>query len=199
MAGGRKPWLIAVAAGGALLICAGAALMPGSFKEQLGLATRLTARWAALWFLLAFTAQPLFEMFGGAWRAVLRQRRYIGLGFASVHTIHGICFVWLIAATDVSRPAITWIVGGTGYLLMWAMAATSSDAAMRALGRNWKRLHMLGMWWLWFVFVYSYSNRIFRPETMALGATMTGLFAAAALIRVPVVRRLIGRMRMALP
>lgn len=193
----RKTWLIAVAAGGALAICATAALIPGTLKEQLGLATRLTARWAALWFLVAFTARPLFEMVGGSWHEVLRQRRYIGLGFASIHTIHGICFVWLIAATDVSRPAITWIVGGTGYLLMWAMAATSSDAAMRALGRNWKRLHTLGMWWLWSVFTYSYSGRAFRDETMTLGVTMTTLFVAAALIRIPAVRRAFNRRRAA--
>lgn len=193
----RKPWPIAVAAGGALAICGAAALLPGSFKEQLSLATRLTARWSALWFLLAFTARPLFEMFGGRWRAVLRQRRYIGLGFASVHTIHGMLFVWLIATTDVSRPLVVWIVGGTGYLLMWAMAATSNDAAMRALGRNWRRLHTIGIWWLWTVFTYSYSGRIFREGTQVLGITMAGLFLLAALIRIPAVRRAIGGRRVA--
>lgn len=193
MAKGRKTWLIAVATGGALAICAAAALIPASFKDQLSLATRLTARWSVLWFLAAFTARPLFEMVGGPCREMLRQRRYIGLGFASAHTIHGICFVWLIAATDVTRPAITWIVGGTGYLLMWAMAATSNDAALRALGRNWKRLHTLGMWWLWFVFTYSYAGRAARAETMALGVVMTSLLVGAALIRIPAVRRMFRR------
>ena len=191
----HKPWLIAVAAGGALIICAAAATLPGSFKEQLSLATRLTARWAALWFLLAFAARPLFEMFGGSWRAVLRQRRYIGLGFASIHTIHAGLFIWLIAATDVSRPVAVWIGGGIGYLLMWAMAATSNDAAMRALGRNWKRLHTLGIWWIWAVFTYSYSGRIFREGTQTLGLTMASLFLLAALIRIPAVRRAIRRHR----
>jgi DMSO/TMAO reductase YedYZ heme-binding membrane subunit len=197
VAGGRKTWLIALATAGALSICVTAALIPGSHKEQLSLATRLTARWAAVWFLLAFTARPLFEMFGGPFRELLRQRRYVGLGFASIHTIHGIAFVWLIASTDVSRPAIVWIVGGTGYLLMWAMAATSNDRAMRALGRNWKRLHTLGMWWLWFVFTYSYGGRIFRAGTETLGLVMAGLFVLAALIRIPAIRRLIGRNRIA--
>lgn len=191
----RKPWLIAVAAGGAIAICAAAAILPGSFKEQLGLATRLTARWAALWFLLAFTARPLFEMFGGSWRAVLRQRRYIGLGFASIHTIHAGLFIWLIASTDVSRPLAVWLGGGTGYLLMWAMAATSNDAAMRGLGSNWKRLHAIGIWWIWAVFTYSYSGRFFREGTQTLGLTMAGLFLLAALIRIPAVRRAIGRPR----
>ena len=193
MVGTRKRWLIAVAAGGALAICGVAALMPAPLADQLSLATRMTARWAALWFLAVFTARPLFQMFGGVWGEVLRQRRYIGLGFAAIHTIHGIAFVTQIALTDTTRPAITWIVGGTGYVLMWAMAATSSDAAMKALGRNWKRLHTLGIWWLWFVFTYSYSGRIFRPETQILGSVMATLFVAAALIRVPAVRRMLGR------
>ena len=163
--------------------------MPGGIEDRLSLATRLTARWSALWFLAAFTARPLFEMFGGPWREVLRQRRYVGLGFALAHTIHGICFMWLIAATDVARPLSVWIGGGSGYLLMWAMAATSNDRAMRALGRNWRRLHLTGMWWLWFVFTFSYAGRIAEPETMALGLLMTPLFALAALSRIPALRR----------
>ena len=195
MKGGRKTWLIAFATAGALAICAFAALMPGSLKDQLGLATRLTARWAAIWFLAAFTAGPLFRILGARWAGVLRQRRYIGLGFAAAHTIHGACFATQIALTDTTRPLVTYVVGGTGYLLMWAMAATSNDAAMRALGKNWKRLHTLGAWWLWFVFSYSYFGRIFRPETELLGSTMTAAFVAAALIRVPAVQKLLTRKR----
>jgi DMSO/TMAO reductase YedYZ heme-binding membrane subunit len=191
--GERKPWLIAVGAGGALAICAAAARMPGPFKEQSSFATRLTARWSALWFLAAFTAGPLFRILGARWAGVVRQRRYIGLGFAAAHTIHGVCFATQIALTDTTRPLITYLVGGTGYVLMWAMAATSNDAAMRALGKNWKRLHLLGAWWLWFVFSYSYFGRIFRPETGTLGSVMTALFVGAALIRIPSIRTLLTR------
>lgn len=189
MASARKPWLIAVAGAGALAICATAALLPGGFREQLGLATRLTARWSAFWFLAAFTARPLSQLFGGIWRDVLRQRRYIGLGFALAHSIHGICFTWLLLATDVTRPPIVLVGGGVAYLLMWAMAATSSDAAMRALGRNWRWLHMTGMWWLWFVFTTSYAGRIERPESFILGVVMTTLFVSAALLRLPAALR----------
>ncbi|MCW3836838.1 hypothetical protein ACFQ1E_11825 [Sphingomonas canadensis] len=192
MAGGRKPWLIAVAATGALAICAGAAAMPGSFDERIAAATRLTARWSVLWFLAAFAARPLHQMYGGVFTALLRQRRYAGLGFAAAHTIHGACFTWQLLATDTTRPLITFIVGGAGYAAMFAMAVTSSDAAMRALGRNWKRLHTTGIWLIWFIFAYSYSGRIGRADSMALGVTMTVLLVAAALIRMPPVRRLLS-------
>lgn len=184
----RRPWLVATAVLGALAICATAAFLPGTPIERLSLATRLTARWSALWFLFAFTARPLFRIFGGLWAEPLRQRRYIGLGFAAAHTIHGIAFVTLIASGGASRPAIVWIVGGTGYLLMWAMAATSNDSAMRALGRSWQRLHQIGIWWLWLLFTVSYAGRILRPGTEMLGTTMTFLFVAAALVRIPWLR-----------
>ena len=189
MAGGRKPWIIAVAAVGALAICGTAALLPGDFHHRLSLATRLTARWSALWFLLAFTARPLFQIVGPAWAPVSRQRRYIGLGFAFAHTVHGGALTWLILSGGASRGPLVWIGGGIAYALMWAMAATSNDAAMRALGRNWRWLHLTGMWWLWLVFINSYFGRIFRPEAQILGMVMTALFAAAALIRIPAIRR----------
>lgn len=189
MAGGRKPWIIAVAAAGALGICGAAALLPGDFQSRLSLATRLTARWSACWFLLAFTTRPLFQMLGQSWAPVLRQRRYIGLGFAFAHSVHGVALTWLILSGGASRGPLVWIGGGIAYALMWAMAATSNDAAMRALGRNWRRLHLTGIWWLWIVFTNSYFGRIFRPETHILGAVMTALFVSAALIRIPLVRR----------
>ncbi|RYD58920.1 MAG: hypothetical protein EOP60_02475 [Sphingomonadales bacterium] len=193
--GERKRWITAIAAAGALAICGTAALLPGDFHARLGLATRLTARWSALWFLAAFTAQPLFQMLGQVWAPVLRNRRYIGLGFAFGHTVHGGALSWLILSGGASRGAAVWIGGGLAYLLMWAMAATSNDAAMRALGKNWKLLHTLGLWWLWIVFTNSYFGRIFRPETQFLGMAMTALFVAAALIRIPAVRQALTRRR----
>lgn len=186
----RNLWLIALATAGALAICGAAALMPGSYLEKIGLATRLTARWSFCWFLAAFAARPLYRMFGGVWSAVLRQRRYVGLGFAAAHTIHGICFSIELATTSVTRSPLVYIGGGTAYLFMFAMAATSSDAAMRALGKNWRRLHLTGMWTIWFVFLFSYGGRIFRPDTQWLGATMTALLVLAALIRIPGIQRL---------
>lgn len=195
MAGGRKPWIIAISATGALGICGAAALLPGDFQSRLSLATRLTARWSGCWFLLAFTARPLFQMLGTAWAPVLKQRRHIGLGFAFAHTVHGVALSWLILSGGASRGPIVWIGGGIAYALMWAMAATSNDAAMRALGKNWRRLHLTAMWWLWIVFTNSYFGRIFRPETQLLGVVMTLLFVSAALIRVPAVRHLVRRRR----
>lgn len=195
MARARKTWLIAVAAGGALAICAAAALVPGSFDERVGLATRLTARWSACWFLAAFVAGPLQRIYGGVWSAVARQRRYLGLGFAAAHTVHFVCLTIALTMTPTTRPLLVLAGGGTAYAVMFAMAATSNDAAMRALGKNWKRLHTVGIWLIWFIFLQSYVGRIFKPGTEMLGMVMTSLFVGAALLRVPVVRKLLSPKR----
>lgn len=175
-----------------MAICAAAAAIPGTLEDRLGLATRLTARWSFIWFLIAFAARPLHQMFGGIWTEALRQRRYIGLGFAAAHTIHAICFAWLILATPVTRPLVVFVGGGATYLAMWLMALTSSDWARRALGRNWKRLHFWGSWLIWAAFLNSYGGRIFNEETRLLGSVMTVLLISAALIRIPAIRRTVG-------
>jgi DMSO/TMAO reductase YedYZ heme-binding membrane subunit len=60
------------------------------------------------------------------------------------------------------RPdVVTLVAGGGAYLVMFAMVATSNDASVRRLGRNWLRLHALGVYWLWFVFAFSYAGRTF--------------------------------------
>ncbi len=65
----------------------------------------------------------------------------------------------VVAGTRPDAPTIA--VGGGAYLVMFAMAATSNDASVRRLGRNWLRLHKLGVYWLGFVFTFSYAGRVF--------------------------------------
>ena len=70
------------------------------------------------------------------------------------------------------------------------MTATSNDAAVRALGpRAWKRLHTVGIYWIWIVFVETYWRRIARGELFYVP------FALAALAAVGL--RMAARMRRA--
>jgi len=54
------------------------------------------------------------------------------------------------------------LVGGIGtYVLLAAMVATSNDASVHLLGmRNWKRLHSIGIYWIWVFFLEVYVVRI---------------------------------------
>jgi hypothetical protein len=144
---------------------------------------RATARTSFACFLLAFVASPLRR----AWRSpasawLLANRRYLGLSFAVSHALHLVAILalyhWsgreLFAGTS---PLVT-VVGGLGYILLAAMAATSFDRAVAWLGvRRWRLLHTIGMYYLWFVFAVSYGPR-------AIGAPAylpAALLAAGAL------------------
>jgi hypothetical protein len=77
------------------------------------------------------------------------------------------------------------------------MAATSSDAAFRALGRaRWQALHRTGAWYLWFIFAFT-----FVPDPAhgwdALHAVAVAAFAAAPLVRAAAFAR--ARRRVAAP
>lgn len=72
---------------------------------------------------------------------------------------------------------------------MFAMAATSNDAAMRALGRNWKRLHTFGIHTLWLIFTLSYSLRLLDPDTRPEAMYGVTLCLAALALRIAARRR----------
>jgi len=153
--------------------------------ESWRLAARWTARVGFPIFILTYAASSL----GRLWhvpltRTIWRDRRWWGLGFAAAHTVHLYALLWFLKVSGEGRPLAVLLVGGTGYALMFAMALTSSEAAMRALGRNWRRLHSLGIHWLWFVFFASYAGRIMKPESMMTGVVGTGVAVLALGLRV---------------
>jgi sulfoxide reductase heme-binding subunit YedZ len=160
----RSPGTIAVycalaAAAGGLTVLAGLASAPTAV-DGWRLAARWTARVSFLIFLPVYIASAWYRLApGGPARGLMRRRRALGLAFATAHTIHLGSLVTFATLTDQPPGLQTMIVGGGAYLTMFAMAATSNDAAVRRLGRNWKRLHAFGIHYLWFVFAFSYFGR----------------------------------------
>lgn len=63
------------------------------------------------------------------------------------------------------------------------MAFTSSDAAMRALGKNWKRLHTFGIHFVWLIFTLAYAKRLVDPATLPEAIYGTFLCLAALALR----------------
>jgi DMSO/TMAO reductase YedYZ heme-binding membrane subunit len=129
--------------------------------ERWQLAARYTARVAFLLFLPVFVASAWNRLWPSpASRFAVRRRRALGLSFATAHTIHlGALTSFQITTREVP-DAVTLIAGGGAFVVMFAMVATSTDAAVRRLGRNWLRLHKAGVYWLWFVFTFSYAGRV---------------------------------------
>jgi methionine sulfoxide reductase heme-binding subunit len=146
--------------------------------------SRLTARFSFFWFIAAWSASALAFLFPGGWRAVLlRRRRAVGLGFATAHFVHLAALLAAIFIFGDTSSITTIIGGGFGYVLIAAMALTSNNAAVRALGpRVWKLLHGTGGYVIAGIFAFSYYGRL---ETKPLLAFVTlGLIAAAATLRI---------------
>lgn len=181
----RRPWLIALAAALGALAAVALALRTGQDGvEQWRLAARWTARVGFPVFLLTYVASSLYRLWphGGS-RALLRRRRWWGLGFAASHTIHLAALVTFFRVSGEAPETATVIGGGFAYLLLFAMAATSNRAAMAWLGPNWKRLHTVGIHTLWAVYAFSYTGRLFDPGREAIGAVFAPLAFAALGLR----------------
>jgi sulfoxide reductase heme-binding subunit YedZ len=109
--------------------------------------TRSTGTWTLVGLLVTLSVTPLRRLTGQA--ALLRYRRMLGLFSFFYACLHFVTYVWLDQFFDlaamlkdiVKRPFIT--VGFTAFVLLIPLAATSTHAMMRRLGRNWQRLHRL--------------------------------------------------------
>ena len=153
--------------------------------EQWRLAARWTARVGFPIFILTYSASSLRRLWPGSiTRALVRDRRWWGLGFATCHTVHLYALVTYLSLVKEQPLLSTVLGGGLAYALLFAMALTSSDAAQRALGRNWKRLHTAGIHWLWAVFVFTYGGRVAAGEEMPYAGICIGIAFAALGLRI---------------
>ena len=151
------------------------------------LAARWTARVGFPIFILNYSASALGRLwYNDLTRSIWRDRRWWGLGFVACHTIH---LYALVTYNRLIHNPLTFsavFVGFSAYAVLYVMAATSNAGAMRALGRNWKRLHKFGIHWVWLVFMLTYFGRVFVPASrldgiagIAIGLSAMGLRIAA--------------------
>lgn len=162
--------------------------------EQWQLAARWTARIGFPLLILTYSASSLLRLVpGDLTKALVRDRRWWGLGFAMSHTVHlGALVTFLVLSND--PPTLKTLVGGgMGYVLLYPMAFTSNDAARRAMGRNWKRLHTLGIHWLWAVFTFSYAGRVAAGVEMPYAAPALAIAVGALALRIAAAFKARGR------
>ncbi|MBV7483109.1 ferric reductase-like transmembrane domain-containing protein [Bordetella sp. BOR01] len=148
-------------------------------------AIRVTARTSFVLFLTAFVASALAVLIpSGFTRGLVRQRRYIGLGFAFSHLVHAIVIYTYGQLNLEFWPGRSWIAntpGTIGYVFIILMALTSFQGPARLIGpAAWKRLHTTGMWVIAAVFCYSYFMRI---PMDAVYAIPYGILFAAVVVR----------------
>lgn len=194
----RWPLLLGIVAGLAALALG---FRAGSdMVEQWGLAARWTARVGFPLLIAAYVARPLAQLWpSGFAKGMLARRRWIGLGFAASHTVHLVALIMALKVAGETRPLPVLIGGGGAYAMMYLMAFTSNQAAMRAMGKWWKVVHRVGIHWLWFVFAFSYYGRIFDPERAAIGLVFFPIAMGAAFIRLLAWRQIKRKLRTARP
>ncbi len=177
----RTIFASAVALGAAVTILAFSEVGQGAgndYPYQFGLLA--TVRISALYFLIAFVAGPLYQLTKADWLAkVISNRRYIGLSFAFVHSIHlGFIILWINANPGLAE-AMTLIVGGIAYLLMYLQALTSNNYSFTLLGKYWRWLHNFSMYYLWFIMTVTFSGHNYVTARI-----FTGVFLVALLVRI---------------
>lgn len=159
--------------------------------EGVRLVIRATARTSLLLFVLAFTAAALVELApSDLTRWQRRNRRYLGVSFAASHFIH-LAAILALAALDRElfwklTNLTTIVLAGTAYLFIAAMTATSFDRTAAWLGpRNWRRLHLIGGWYIWISFAVAVGKRVpldrfyWPMAAMVLAAAVVRLLAMA--------------------
>lgn len=109
--------------------------------------TRSTGTWTLVGLLVTLSVTPLRRLSGRA--DLVRYRRMLGLFAFFYACLHFVIYIGLdqffdpaaIARDIVKRPFVT--VGFTAFVLLIPLAATSTRAMMRRLGRRWQPLHRL--------------------------------------------------------
>lgn len=153
--------------------------------EGVRMVIRFTARTSLLLFCLAFSAAALARLWPSAWTHWQRRnRRYLGVTFAASHAIHAVAitaFAMLDPAGFAAATSIvSYIFGGIGYLVVIALTATSFDRTAALLGaRAWRRLHLIGGYYLLLQFMVSFGKRI--PEMPLYALFLVPLAAVFAL------------------
>jgi len=168
----------------------------GTGDRGLHLAIRTSAQTSFVLFTSAFIAAALqrtWPMPLSRW--LLANRRYLGISFAVSHFIHLGFIVALVrtSAEFVLNP-LTVVVGGGAYVFIAAMTATSFDRTAAWLGaRAWRRLHTIGIYYIWTVFFVTYLPRAlatpaYVPVILVMLATLAFRVVVARRSR----RRVVG-------
>jgi sulfoxide reductase heme-binding subunit YedZ len=107
--------------------------------------TRFTGSWSLILLIASLAITPLRRITG--WNELVKLRRMIGLFSFFYAVLHFATYMGLdldfdfaaIAKDILKRPYIT--VGFTALVLMLPLAATSTAAMIRRLGKRWQQLH----------------------------------------------------------
>ena len=145
-------------------LCALILIQGGLHEDAIRQTIRLTAATSYLLLICAFTARPLYQLTHSAGtKMLLGKRRQIGISVAISHSFHLAMIVllnWLLSDGEIGlgRSLADLGPGMAVYAVLYAMALTSNNFSQAWLGKNWKRLHTLGIYSLMLAFTGAYTG-----------------------------------------
>ena len=176
----RKNWTVLLTVLLATALPVIAYLLPRNVDEDsLGLVLRVTGRIALLIYLLIFVARPLRQLVvspASAW--LLKNRRYLGISFATVMSVHLVLLI-MLNGIPLAIPGIA------AYALMYLMLITSFDGPAAALGpRRWRLLHKTGLYVIGAILVVVTAGDLIATPGDPLRIAIALLLLAAIVVRV---------------
>jgi hypothetical protein len=155
----------------------------GVTEVSLLVSIRATALTSFVLFLSAFlasSARTVWKTPLTGW--LIRNRRYLGVSFAASHTFHLGAIASHSVLTGQTPNPVTTVAGGLAYAFIAAMVATSFDRTAAWLGpARWRRLHVTGMYYVWFIFTYTYIGSSSRSRASGFLAVVLVLALLARL------------------
>ena len=129
-----------------------------SSDESARLWTRYSAHLSFLYLITAYSVSIFKDTFNhDAINNLVINRRYFGLSFSISHSVHLVALIYFFYTSNENPGIVSIIGGGLGYLLMYAMTLTSTDAMVKRIGiKNWKMLHTIGINYLVIIFFYTF-------------------------------------------
>ena len=144
--------------------------------------TRSSGTWTLVFLIIALCVTPM--RFWLDQPALIRLRRMCGLFAFFYATLHMLAWAWWdqglvwqdMLRDTYTRPFVT--VGVVAFVVLLLMAMTSSQKAMRMMGRGWKRLHRMVYLVAVLVIVHFWLHKAGKndfSEVAIYGLVMAGL------------------------
>lgn len=169
-------------------------IVEGCNEDTLSLMLRISGRVDVVLFILAFLASTLIKLKNASFtRWLIRNRKYIGISFALVHSIHlGFIFArhLLYEPTLLTSEPVSRVGGFIAYLFILLMTVTSFDVVSKKMrGTSWKTLHAAGGYYIWLIFFLAYLKRLGKEDILFYLLFTLLVFAIILKIIVKIVKR----------
>lgn len=159
---------------------------------------RIAARIAFFYWILAFWAGPLWKVWrNDTVKFIFRTRRQIGVSAAVAQTVFITLVAWTIS--EMPRPFEEVVpfnelmIGASGMVTYWVLALTSNNISIKLLGKWWKRMHTVGVYYLGYSYILEFTPGLGEnPAYYFPLALILGCFALRVFL---VGKRLMGNVR----